>query len=434
MPAMLMSMPKVGRKLRQPEHIFDVRAKPYVIQPFMIAPVLPGETLSSLQFQMRSQTEQLVNQFRGWWIEVYFYYVKLSQLDNANSWIGQGGMLMNPEFDITTPTDLTNAANVDTYHEDTAGIDYVKRCRDIVVREWFRDEGEDETSAGGLLDSEPMVHVRHPGWMDSIRLKSALDALAPDLPDDAANATLRELERLQQQWQMLNAVGVTDMSYEDFLGTFGVRAVNPNEKRPELIRWQKFWQLPASQVTVDATSGAGVASAVVSWKVEGGANKDRLFKQHGFITGYVVARPKTLYVRQRSAGVTMLDNAFAWAPKMFDDEFAGITIRDYADGRGPLDATVTEAYSVDTKDLFLKGDQFTNVDISTDTTGLYHTSTTSGSTANDPSGKYTTSGSIDAMFIAANTTNLVRHDGIVRLAIKSALRDSSPQNVGQIVL
>lgn len=429
MTMLLGSVPKAGRKLRTPEHKFYVKAKPYIIQPFAIAPVLPGETLTNLVYRMRSQTEQLANQFSGWWIEVYWYYVKLSQLDTPEEWIGQDGMLMNPEYDASG---LANAANVDTYHEDTSGIDYVKRCRDIVVREWFRDEGEDETTAGGLLDSEPMVHVRRPGWLNSVRLTSALAALAPDLPDDVANATMRELERLQQQWQMLNAVGVTDMTYEDFLATFGVRAANPNAKRPELIRWQKYWQLPASQVSVDATSGAGVASAVASFKIEGRADKDRLFKEHGFICGYVVARPKTFLAYQQSAGVTMLDSAFAWAPRMFDDAFAGITMRDYADGRGPFSAGVTEGYTVDTKDLFLYGDQFLNFDTGLGSTPSGYPDDTLHNGAADS--KYTTTGSVDRLFIAANTTNLVHHEGVANLSIKSALRDSSPQNLGQVVL
>lgn len=420
---------KRGRSVRTPEHTFFIKQKPYVIQPFMIAPVLPGETMSSLLWTLRAQTEQLRHQLSGWWFEVYFHYVKLSQLDSADSWIGQDGMLLNPAFDITTPVNLANAAEVSSYHEDTAGINYVKRCRDVIVREWFRDEGEDETTAAGLLDSLPMVHVRQPGWMDSIRLKSALDALAPDLPDDVANATMRELQRLQEQWQMLNAVGVTDMSYEDFLGTFGVRAANPNAKRPELIRWAKYWQLPSSQVTVDTTTGASSAASVVSWKIEGRADKDRLFKEHGFICGHAVVRPKTFLATQGSAGVTMLDNAFAWAPRMFDEAFAGITIRDYADGRGPLTATVSEAYSVDTKDLFLNGDQFLGVDPATE----YHPAHSLG-TDGVATNKYTSTTRVDQLFLDANTTNMVYADGVVRLSIKSALRDSSPQNMGQVVL
>lgn len=427
---MLQPMSKAGRTTRSPEHTFLVRAKPYVIQPFMIAPVLPGETLTSAMWTMRSQTEQLRTQLTGWWVEVYLYYVKLSQLDEADSWIGQAGMLMNPEFDITSPVNLVNAANVDTYHEDTSGIDYVKRCRDIVVREWFRDEGEDETTADGLLDGEPMVHVRQPGWLDSARLTSALAALAPDLPDDVANATMRELERLQQQWEMMNAVGITDMTYEDFLATFGVKSQNVNAKRPELIRWAKYWQLPSSAVTTDAATGAGIASSVVSWNITGRADKDRLFKEHGFICGYVVARPKTYLFHQGSAAVTMLDNAFAWAPRMFDDQFAGITVRDYADGRGPLTAAVTEGYTVDTKDLFLKGDQFVNFDPATDTN---HQSHAFGGSAT-PIGKYSHTVRVDQLFLAANTTNLVHHDGRVMLSVKSALRDSSPQQLGRVVL
>lgn len=421
-------IPKTTRVSRTPEHPFNVSAKPYVIQPMMIAPVLPGETLSSLVWQARSQTEQLAQGLAGWWLETYYFYVKLSQLDSASEWIappgpdGGGGMLMNPEYD---PTGLANTASVGTYHEDTSGINYVKRCQDIVVREWFRDEGEDETTAAGLLDTYPMSYVKNPGWMRSLRLTSALAALAPDLPDDAANATIRELERLEQQWQMLNSIGVTNMTYEDFLETFGIRRQNVNAKKPELIRHEKFWQLPATAVD----GATGTTSSVVSWKVEGRADKDRLFKEHGFICGYIIARPKTYAAYQRTAGVTMLDSAFAWAPAMFDHNFAGVTIRDYADGRGPLYDGVSEGYTLDTKDLFLYGDQFLNHDLSA-ATGIPRHGPASGIVTS----KFTTTGFVDGLFVAANTTNLVNHDGIVRLTIKSALRDTSPENAAGFVL
>lgn len=430
MPARIVrSLARTSRKLRTPEHTFLVAPKPYVIQPMLMAPVLPGETLAKCLVQARAQTEQLATGFTGWWLEFFFFYVKLSQLDTPDQWIAGpgdasvtgGGMLMNPEYD---PSSLADTAEVSSYHEDTAGINYTKRCRDIVVREWFRDEGEDETTAAGLLDSLPMAYCKLPGWQRSLRLTSALAALAPDLPDDAANATIRELERLEQQWQMLNTLGVTDMSYEDFLETFGVRSQNVKQEKPELVRHLSFWQLPATAVD----GATGTTSSVVSWKVEGRADKDRAFKEHGFLCGYMVARPKTYDALQRTAGVTMLDSAFAWAPTMFDQNYAGITIRDYADGRGPFSATASEGYTLDTKDLFLFGDQFVGIDQSAVAYQAH------AHASNVPTSKFTNTTNVDGLFVAANATNRVWADGIVRLEIKSSMRDTSPENAAGFVL
>lgn len=420
--AMVQTLAKSGRKARTPTHKFRVRSKPFVLQPVCIAPVLPGETLTSLLWQARAQTEQLRDNLLGWHAEYYWFYVKLSQLDTPENWIAPGtGMLMNPEFD---PSGLANTALLSTYHEDTSSINYVKRCRDVVVREYFRDHGEDETTAAGLVDTtEPLVHVERPGWMDSIALTSALVAASPDLPDDAANATIRELERLSQQWEMLNVMGITDMTYDDFLATFGIGTPNVNNKKPEIIRWAKYWQLPSS-----AVDGSGASSSVVSWKLEGRADKDRLFREHGFICGYVTYRPKSYVSNQGSAGVTMLNTAFAWAPRMFDTQFAGVTIRDFADGAGPLGAGVTEGYTVDTKDLFLYGDQFSNYDL------MAGVEPSAYGFAGIPTGRYASSSNIDGLFVTANTTNLVHCDGVARLTIKSALRDTTPSNMGRVVM
>lgn len=411
---------KSGRRLRTPPHPFFVRFKPMVLQPIAIAPVLPGETMTNLLWQARAQTEQLRNNLIGWHLEFYWFYVKLSQLDTPENWIAPGtGMLMNPEFDASG---LAGAAEIRAYHQDTLSINYVKRCRDIVVREYFRDDGEDETD--GLIDTtDPLVYVQRPGWMDSIALTSELVAASPLLPDDAANATIRELERLQQQWEMLNAMGVTDMTYEDFLATFGIGQANVNNKKPEILRWSKYWQLPATAVD----GATGTTSSVVSWKVEGRADKDRLFREHGFICGYVCARPKMYLSTQRTAAVSMLNSAFAWAPRMFDTQFAGITVKDFADGEGPLYEGVSAGYTVDTKDLFLYGDQFTNIDLAN--VGDLNTWGTEGQT---PDSKIMDDAYVDNLFIAANTTNLVHMDGIARLSIKSVLRDTTPSNIGRV--
>ena len=64
------------RTMRSPKHTFNLVTRPWQIQPFMIAPVLPGETLKSLTMQARVVTDPVKSKLVGWWHETYFFYVK----------------------------------------------------------------------------------------------------------------------------------------------------------------------------------------------------------------------------------------------------------------------------------------------------------------------------------------------------------------------
>ena len=58
-------LPQVGRKLRQPEHAWAVKHLPFAIQPFMIAPVLPGETLKNALLQVRAVLQPVKSALSG---------------------------------------------------------------------------------------------------------------------------------------------------------------------------------------------------------------------------------------------------------------------------------------------------------------------------------------------------------------------------------
>lgn len=72
----LVNARRTGRVTRSPRHSFQLRQKPFLLQPFMIAPVMPGETMKSLLLQARAVTKPIKNPHVGWWAEYYFYYVK----------------------------------------------------------------------------------------------------------------------------------------------------------------------------------------------------------------------------------------------------------------------------------------------------------------------------------------------------------------------
>ena len=56
----VVDLPRQGRVSRRPEHTFHVRYRPFQIQPVMIAPVLPGETMKQAQFQVRAVADRSV--------------------------------------------------------------------------------------------------------------------------------------------------------------------------------------------------------------------------------------------------------------------------------------------------------------------------------------------------------------------------------------
>ena len=70
---------RTNRVARRPQHRFNLKTKPYQIQPFALAPVLPGETLTTAMPQSQAWSDPLaagVLRNIGWWCEYYLFYVK----------------------------------------------------------------------------------------------------------------------------------------------------------------------------------------------------------------------------------------------------------------------------------------------------------------------------------------------------------------------
>ena len=65
-----MNQPRLQRKPRTPTHNFFVTHMPWQLQPFFIAPVLPGETLKNLTITGRMITDPLATgpfNILPWW-------------------------------------------------------------------------------------------------------------------------------------------------------------------------------------------------------------------------------------------------------------------------------------------------------------------------------------------------------------------------------
>ena len=272
----VVDLPRQGRVSRRPEHTFHLRFRPFQIQPCLIAPVLPGETMKQAQVQMRAVADPIRNPLVGWWTSWMMFYVPFRALPDAASSSLQN-LMLQPDANIDA---LDTAASVTTYHARATRPDFAKLCLDAVTKEFFVDEGDVAPTLGGL----PMAKLRWRNYLDSLGLESAYPVGAD--PDTAAD--MGELDAMYLRWQQLRMAHLTDMTYEDYLRTFGVRSARIRQNRPELLRMVEDWQYPNN--TVDPTTGA--PSSSVGWSLAERADKDRFFMEPGFLFAVVFSRPK----------------------------------------------------------------------------------------------------------------------------------------------
>lgn len=406
---------KTSRMLRKPQHTFHIRHRPYAIQPFMIAPVLPGETLTNFMLQTRAVTDPIKNPLIGWWYEQYFFYVKHSQMDFETDTAGYLVSDMAREM-VLDPAVVANAAgNIprgtanSMLYTYAGAADWVRSCMKSVVANYFRDEGE--ALNAGTLDGFETASIAGNSFFDSLT-KDADMIMAADVDVDLNSddtVTASEVEKAQRMWQFARMNNLTTMSYDQWLQTYGVNPGVSEEtlNRPELLRFVREWAYPSN--TINAATGA--PSSAVSWSISERADKDRFFNEPGFIFGVSVARPKVYLSGQTGCASGMLNDAFAWLPAVLRDDVEH-TLRKFAPGTGPLPGA-SAAYWLDIRDLFLYGDQYVNVALNTTDAGLVALPT-AGLVK-----KYASSADVNGLFVA-EASNKVKADGIVSLQIRSS--------------
>ena len=403
---------RVGRRHRRPSHPFQVRHMPWQIQPFLIAPVLPGETLKNILMQSRVVTDPIKNGLVGWWIEYHFFYVKHRDLDNRD-------LFTQMMTDPTVNTDsLNSAANPLTYHY-AASIDWVKLCLNRVVATYFRDE--DEISTAYEIAGLPIAQIGVNSWADSLVPEDAWGAaqdVALPIGGDA-QITASEIDKTMQMYEFLRANNLTDASYEDYLATFGIRTPPAESHRPELIRSIREWQYPVNHV--DPTTGA--PTSAVSWAVAERADKDRFFREPGFIFGVTIARPKVYYSKQSGSLTSVMKDAISWLPAILSDD-PYTSVKPFAAGANPLPAS-TDGYWVDIKDLLLYGEQFVNFALADPAANLV------GLPANNIANKrYPVAADVNGLFVGTtDATRVVRQDGICHIDILGHQVDTTPQGI-----
>lgn len=404
----IVNAPRNRRAPRRPQHTFYLRQVPFTIQPFMIAPVIPGETLESLSFQSRVVTMPINNPIIGWWCEYYFFYVKLTDLDDREAFMD---LMINPDNTTVAALKETDDTPSQMFNPGTgSSINYVEKCLKRVTEDFFRttDEAWNNVTINGL----PVASVVGNSFLDSFINDDAFQtSIEPTIDTSQASVGITVIEAAMRRWEMLKLDNMTDLSYEDYLRSYGVN-VAETAHRPELVRFVRDWQYPSN--TIDPATGA--PTSAVSWALRERADKNRYFKEPGFLFGVTCVRPKIYFGNQSEPVSNYLDDVYAWLPAVLNQD-SNTSLRQFTAGTGPLKAN-TDDYWLDLKDLFMHGDQFCNVVGSTSTINSLALPTAAGVW------KYPTNQAmLDTLFVTANAYCHV--DGIVSLNIQSNLRDTT---------
>lgn len=287
--------------------------------------------------------------------------------------------------------------------------------------EWdFRQDGEAWNSFNiGNLPAAKWAKTKN--FLDSAENAADHTTYADVNVDLNSNATItvEEIEKARYQYEFMRMQGQTNVSFEDYLASAGVRQSSVEEHAPELIRYVMQWEYPSSHI--DPTNGA--ATSAVSWKITERADKDRFIKEPGFLFGVTVKRPKVYMKNQSGSATDLLTDLYGWLPPVMVNNVIS-SLKNVAATTAPLNINTT-AYWVDLRDLFEYGEQFVNFAL---------TATDAGIVAVPTAGlekRYATATDADLMFVSASPSNQVREDGIVGLSIATTLpADPSPTTAG----
>ena len=420
----LMSAPPTSRVGRYPRHTFAVHNPAHVAVPFMIAPVLPGETLENLFMEARVVSNPVNNPLIGWKQEFYYFYVRVTDLLSD---------VIRDMFVDPTNTDLAATLGVgatsNMFYTAKGGVDYASRAYRRIVEEYFRDEGEAWNVATKTFNGETLsiVQVRELGWLDSATDKDDM----PVGPDPGAVSNAADLEALMQAFEQLRALGIANMTYEDFLRSYGIAIPNKDENKPELLCRFTDFQYPSN--TIDPVSGD--PSSALSWVFKNGSKERKFFKEPGFVVGIMVTRPKLYFGGLSGNLAAHLTRAWDWLPNYLwaQENQAMTSLKKFSSAAGPLGdrAAGDDAYWVDMRDLFLHGDQWSNLLDRAD--GEDPAGNAGWNTLSTPSPtglalrKYPLGSEIEGFFVGGDEG--VRADGYCSLNIKGHQVDYTQSNI-----
>lgn len=395
----VLGAPQSRRTTRRPSNPFSMSLRPYTIQPFMCHPVLPGETLKNLTCNMSVVLQSVKNELSGWWLESYLFYVKHRDLSISDE---LQAMVLNPGTTVSADAGVNNG-----YYHNGLGTSFAKHCTVSVVENYFRDEGE--AWDVHTIDGMPIATVQMNNWTDSLSVEGE-QAFDIDVDLDAdGTVTTSEIEESMRMWQQLTAQGNIAMTYEQWLQTYGVNIPQIDiAGRPELLRDVRQWHTPRLGVNAEGTPANNIR-----WDMRYRADKNRFFKEPGFILGLNVIRPKVFLKNQKESVTASMRDAYAWMPAMLLEDRHSSMI-DQPTLQNVTGSTAT--LSFDIRDLMTRGEQFLGVPLTN----------TPYVTLPDLDGlnkKYPSQTDITDLF--ETNYGLAKIDGVVNMSIATKVSDLS---------
>ena len=339
----------------------------------------------------------------GAWLENWLVYVKFTDLDRE---LGQSFI----SDDVST-SGYVAAADQPRHFTGAGQIDWIKKCVERVHKAYFVHENETPR----FIDGVPQVKLNNVSWYQNCVFEAAAEAVP--------TADADELYAHLQGWQMLQQMQMTELTYEKYLETYGVRSIAENKGDPEILRFARSWTQPVN--TVEPTTGA--PSSAFVWSDQITMDKAKRFDEPGFILMLTAVRPKMF---QANLGHSMVGNLWGfsdWYPSYnMQDPTAGVKklLKDDHVFAAALDDSGGETILYDHRDLLMHGEQFINDDAHPYSlpmsTGLQ---TATGSEPEDLRGEYCKESDIAPLF--TGTDPRCYYEGMAHCTISGHVWDST---------
>lgn len=394
---------------RVPSFNFHLKQRPWQIQPFFLAPVLPGESVNKIMWRANTVSDPVVNRLIGWHQEHHLFYVRLRDLFPATD---VKAIFTDPEANLSA---LYSAADPKYFH--AFGVNYAKEAVRLIVENYFR--ADDEAPDDCVIDGMWGQSIGTDNWLDSALMADDLEDVA-EVQIDVSDGTLElsEVEKAQRMYELLKLGALTDMDYNDFLRTYGIRLPSEEmEGKPKHLRTIKNWQMPVNHI--DETTGA--ATTALYFKTEERHDKNFFVKEPGFVIGLVTYKPKVYLSNIEGSLTGVMDTLMEWLPAVMRDDPTSSMIS-LAPAQGPLSGMAGN-YALDLRDLFLYGEDFTNIAISAATMNAV------ALPGPNMQKRYPSIADARALFkdgLEAGTKQFLETDGRLDFMVSGALQDTTP--------
>lgn len=415
---------------RRPRETFNLQSRPFEIVPFLVHPVLPGETLDSAFFQSTAVSDPVANRLIGWWKEYHMFYVPIRALtegdDSPIDPTDMNSLFLDPSFSMLTS--YQRAANVDHLYTFKGAVDWVSMLYSYIVRRWFRDDGE--TWNASFWDNYYIAQIDQKNLFNSLKEETAGPADENELPgvDEIEELDiLPGFTTIHAQWEMMRDQGMTDLSYRDYLKSYGVSPPKELETDEEVgeptieaerLRSVVKWTKP----TLAPQVGSASISPVMYWSLGERITKRRFFGEPGFIFGVTVCRPKIYLGNQKGHFVGLLKNAYTWLPAVLQHLPYTSVVEQLDSATDGILQGGDDDYFLDIKDGFIHGGQFVNWTMNaTNNNGLAMPE------VSDLNKKYITEAMMNSLFsVTDGSKSFIYEDGSVHFDILGKLRETTP--------